>query len=440
MTQSNQTLIQRDIAHLWHPCTQSKDLETCPPVAVEKAAGSYLHLQDGSKLIDATSSWWCKSLGHGHPRLKAALIKQLDKFEHILLPNTTHDVIVNLSEKLTQLSNGLHKVFYASDGSCAVEIAMKMSLQARMIQGQNARQQFMCLENSYHGETGLAMSVTDASLFSGEFKACLPNNPVITGLPYVQNRHDPLWKDCGLYWARIEPNLNKHKDQLTAVIVEPMLQGAGGMKIYSQDFLNRLSAWCKQNDVHLIADECLTGIGRLGQAFASHFAKPDFICLSKGLTAGFLPMSAVLTHNTIYDLFSDDYSQGKTFMHSHTYSGNALAASVALEALSVMEDEAIYDQALRLEEKLAAGLTEIAEQTGLLENVRYLGALAAADIKVKNASDRAGFEVYQAALQHGALLRPLGNTIYWMPPLNISDDTLLELKEATLKSLNTLNP
>ena len=429
--------MRRDNQPIWHPCTQMKDLETCPPLEVTHASGSYLTLATGQRLIDATASWWCKSLGHGHPSLKAALTKQLDQFEHVLHSDTTNTTIFNLSKKLCDLSQCLDKVYYASDGACAVEIAIKMSLQARQIQGQSRRQKILYLENSYHGETGLAMSVTDGKLFSGVFNQCLPNNPVISGLPYLQDRRDPLWSDCEAYWAKIFPQLEEHSDQLSAVIIEPMLQGACGMKTYSLDFVRRLGKWCAEKRIHLIVDECVTAMGRLGVPFAFQMAdiQPDFVCISKGLTAGFLPMSAMLTHNGIFDIFYDDYSAGKTFMHSHTFGGNALAASVALATLQVMEEENIYSKAADLENILGKAMQEIAEETGLLKNVRYLGAMVAADLKIENSRERVGYAVYQAAIKHGALMRPLGNTIYWLPPLNIDFETIQSLKEITRRSL-----
>ena len=294
---------------------------------------SHLHLHDGRKIIDAISSWWCKSLGHQHPRLKRALLAQVEKFEHVILANTTNETIVHLTEKLAQLMPSLNKVMYASDGSCAVEMAMKMSLHARQIEGKHQRKLFIALENGYHGETAGALSVSDLGLYRAPYQDMLFDTKLILSLPYVTGAHDPLWSDCESHWEKIENQLKPFAESATAVILEPIMQGAAGMKIYSQDFLKRLRHWTHEHGIHLIADEIMTGIGRTGKMLACEHAniEPDFICLSKGLTSGWLPLSAMLTRSAIYDLFYDDYASGKSFLHSHTHSGNVLAASVAIE-------------------------------------------------------------------------------------------------------------
>ena len=333
-------LQSRDIRHVWHPCTQMKDHETFKLLEIIGARGCYLELRDGRRIIDAISSWWCKSLGHAHPRLKRAMLNQIEKFEHVILANTTNETIVTLSEKLSRLSPALNKVFYASDGSCAVEIAMKMSLHARHNQHDHQRQLFVALENAYHGETMGALSVSDVGLYRKPYLSSLLDVTFIHSVPYVTGESDPLWGDCELGWRHIEKQLTPISHKITAIIVEPIVQGAGGMKIYSQDFLRRLRVWTAQHDVHLIADEIMTGIGRTGKMLACEHAdiEPDFICLSKGLTSGWLPFSAVLTSDEIYQLFYADSEAGKSFLHSHTYSGNVLAASIAGEVLTIMEE------------------------------------------------------------------------------------------------------
>jgi adenosylmethionine-8-amino-7-oxononanoate aminotransferase len=429
-------LIKRDLKTLWHPCSQMKDYESFKPLIVRSALGSYIELSDGRKIIDAISSWWCKSLGHGHPRLKQALINQLEQFEHVILANTTNHNIINLSEKLCGLTKTLKKALYASDGSCAVEMAMKLSLHSRVLTGDLKRYTFMALSNGYHGETSLALSVSDLGIYKDAYKKILINTVVLNNIPYVKNRTDPLWEDCSEIWPAIEKQLEQHTETLTAIIIEPIIQGAGGMMIYSKDFLKRLRIWTKQHNVHLIADEIMTGLGRTGLPLACHHAdiEPDFLCLGKGLTSGFLPLSAVLTSDTIYNLFYDDYELGKSFLHSHTHSGNALAVSVALETLNILETENMYAQIQDTELLLAELMTEVAENTGKLKNIRYIGGVVAADLDPV-IHKRMGYAVYQQAVKLGALLRPLGNTLYWLPPLNTSKDTLYELKEITQKAI-----
>ncbi len=422
---------------IWHPCSQMKDYEVFPPVEVVGAQGSYIHLRDGRKIIDAISSWWCKSLGHQHPRLKQAMLRQSNQFEHVIFANTTYAVIEDLSEQLATLSPSLNKVFYAGDGSCAVEIAMKMSVHARQIEGRPERNVFVALENAYHGETMGALSVSDLGLYREPYRSlCFPVT-FLQDLPYVNTQNDPLWQDCAVYWQGVEAQLEVIADQVTAVIIEPIVQGAAGMKIYSQDFLRRLRAWTAKNGIHLIADEIMTGIGRTGKMLACQHAdiEPDFICLSKGLTSGWLPFSAVLTQQSVYDLFYADYAQGKSFLHSHTYSGNALGAALALETLTIMKEENICAHAQGLGQWMVAAMHDIARQTGKIHHVRQIGALVAADLVLKKESVRPGFALFQQAVQQGAWLRPLGNTIYWLPPLNTDVAVLEQLKVITQKIL-----
>lgn len=414
-----------------------KDYESRPPLKVSVTEGSYLTLSDGSNVIDATSSWWCKSLGHRHPKVVSAIKHQLDHCGHALLGNTTNTAIEQLSEKLCQLSPSLNKVLYASDGSCAVETALKLSLHTRQIQGDHKRSQFITLQNSYHGETIGAMSVSDTALYSKPYQSILFHSHIITSLPYVNTKNDPLWSDCSDYWQNIEPHLSAIADSVTAIIVEPIVQGAGGMKIYSQDFLTRIAYWAKQNNIHLIADEIMTGIGRTGTMLACEHAaiEADFVCLAKGLTSGCLPLSVALTTDVIYDHFYDDYASGKTFLHSHTHSGNTLAASAALAVLDVIESQQLCQRAQQLEHIMLESMNRIAAHTNKLHHVRGIGAIVAADIINEQQIPRLGYHICQKATELGALLRPLGDTIYWCPPLTIEDAILSKLAEITRKAI-----
>jgi adenosylmethionine-8-amino-7-oxononanoate aminotransferase len=437
---NTETLIEKDLSHVWHPCSQMKDYETFKPLVIDKAQGSYIHTHDGRKIIDAISSWWCKSLGHNHPRLKQAILRQLDKFEHVILANTTNEIITQLSEKLASLTQNLSKVFYAGDGSCAVEIAMKMSLHANQLLGNPSRNRFIALSNGYHGETIATLSVSDLGLYKKPYEPLCFDCYFVDDIPYVLGKDDPLWNDCSDYWPGIEKQLEPFINTATALIVEPIVQGAGGMLIYSQDFLKRLRQWCSANNVHLIADEIMTGIGRTGLPLACKHAgiEADFVCISKGLTSGWLPFSCVLTSNTIYNLFYDDYETGRSFLHSHTYTGNALAASVALETLQVMENQNIYSTVIANEKLLLDLMKSVAHTTGKLTNIRHIGAIVAADITTE--LPRVGYAIFQEAVKLGALLRPLGNTLYWSAPLNTSEKTLYELANITTQAItNTLS-
>lgn len=428
-------LQEKSLKHIWYPCSQMKDYEEFRPLVIKAAKGSYIELADGKKLLDAISSWWCKSLGHNHPRLKKAIIDQIEKFEHVILANTTHELIVNLSQELATLMPKLSKVFYAGDGSCAIEIAMKMSLHSRYINCDVKRNRFITLKDSYHGETIGALSVSDIGLYKAPYNTMLFQPYIIDMIPYVHSIYDPLWNDCSEKWNMLEKSLEIYIDSTTALIVEPIVQGAGGMKIYSKDFLNRLAKWAKKHNIHLIADEIMTGIGRTGKMLACHHAEiiPDFICLAKGLTSGWMPFSAVLTTDDIYNKFYDDFSSGKAFLHSHTYSGNALGVAVALETLNIIKEERLHTRDIN--QIMLKNMCEIKDKTGRLKNVRGIGGIVAADLITNDKTPRLGYLIYQAAIKAGILLRPLGNTIYWLPPLNITDEEIEELKNKTMQVL-----
>ncbi|MDP1603820.1 MAG: adenosylmethionine--8-amino-7-oxononanoate transaminase [Legionella sp.] len=429
-------LINSDLQHIWHPCTQMKDFEQCPPLVVHRAKGAYLYTDRG-EIIDGLSSWWCKSLGHGHPAIIAAMKKQLDAFEHVIAANTTHPALVELGEKLAQLSKKDH-VFFASDGSCAVEIALKLVLHANQIKGQPHRNEFIALTNGYHGETLGALSVSDTGRFKEPYEGYGVTCHFIDAAPYyVKSVKDSLWDDAEIAWQDTLVNLEKIKANVGGLILEPIIQGAGGMQCYSANFLKKLADWARANDIYLIADEIMTGMGRTGEWLASHHAKieADLICLSKGLTAGAMPLSCVLIDKGIYQLFYDDYNKGKSFLHSHTHSGNSLAVSAALATINTIESEGINQQAAELGQLMHRIFNQIASETHQLNNVRSVGAMVAADL-VELDNDRVGYRFYQEALKRGALLRPLGNTLYWLPPLNTPAHTIDKLAEITLNAIN----
>lgn len=427
----------------WHPCMPLPETEKYPPLAIESADGCLIRLKNGQTLIDGISSWWCKSLGHQHPRLRAALHKQSHQFEQVIFANTTYDVIEQLSDELTDLMPHLGHVFYAGDGSCAVEAAMKMSLHSRLITNEPKRSRFITLKNAYHGETIGALSVSDCGPYKQAYAPVLFDPIVIDNLPYVSGQADPLWQDAKNHWEKTHASLSTQAKNITAVMIEPIVQGAAGMKIISADFLSHLATWAQSQGIHVIADEIMTGMGRTGTMLACEHAqiKPDFICLSKGLTSGWLPFSCVLTQANIYDLFYR-CPPGKHFLHSHTYSGNALGAALALETLHIMRDESLCQRSQTMCATLEKLMQHIAHQTGALINVRHIGAIIAADLHpdlVKQNPSLAK-QITRRAITLGALLRPLGHTIYWFPPL-IMDSTLLQkLADITLQAiLDNLN-
>jgi adenosylmethionine---8-amino-7-oxononanoate aminotransferase len=446
-----QPLSTRDLLVNWHPASQMRDYQAFAPMQITSAKGSRLTLADGSELLDAISSWWCKSLGHGHPHLLTALQNQAQQFEHVIFANTTHENAVNLSERVLAMANGLPesawgpdaapgrqpghfgKVFYGDSGSCAVEIAMKMALQSQAQRGQTQRTQFASFANGYHGETTGTMSVGDYDIAISPFKSMLFPATLIGNLPYRSGPDDPLWQDASNQWPAIESQLDEVKNNLAAILYEPIMQGAGSMKLYSPDLLARLRTWAKANNVYLIADEIAAGMGRCGGMLASHLTKsqadstdlvlPDFAVLSKGITGGVLPLSLVLTTDEIYNHFDADYHEHKAFMHSNTYTGHALAIAVALAALDVYANENILDHVAAVGPRLKQSMDQLAASCDYLHNPRGCGMMAAIDIRNPDGSNldpskRTGYNIYQHAIKRGALLRPLVDTMYLLPPLN----------------------
>jgi len=437
-------LAERALKHIWYPCSQMKDYETFPPLHIVKAEGSCLYTADGCRIIDAISSWWCKTLGHAHPEIATAVNAQMRNFEHIIMANTCNETLVELSERVTNHTQGLDKVFYADNGSTAVEISIKMSLQYHLQSGMSAKKQFLALENGYHGETTLTLAAGDCELYSAPYSTIMPSIGKITGIPYTTHisgtESDKLKED---EWSVILEQLESAKEHLSGILFEPILQGAGGMLMYKPDFLKRLRAWADKNSVHLIADEIMTGFGRTGKMFACDHAEiePDFMCISKGLTAGWGPMAAVLTSNDIYDAFYGDYSSGKAFMHSNTYCGYSIAAAAALAALKIYERDDIINSVAKRSGELRERMECIAKETNALTNIRSIGFLVAADIidpetgKSFPKKERTGYKCYKNAVKNGVLLRPLGDAVYFLPPLNIKDDILDELAEKTELSI-----
>jgi len=448
-----------------------RDYVAFPPLVVTGARGVRLRLDDGREILDAISSWWCKALGHGHPRLVAALRAQQDAFEHVITANTTSAPLVRLCERVLAAANGLPasawgaaappgrqpghfgKVFLADNGSTAVEIALKMALQAQAQRGQPGRTRFVALENAYHGETAATLSVGDLDLYAAPYRAlCFPAGR-LTGLPYRTGPADPAWLDAGAEWPALAAELDRQADTLAAIVYEPVLQAAGGMRLYSPDLLRRLRSWADAHGVFLIADEIAAGMGRLGAILASHLvegggrtstaALPDFGVLSKGLTAGVLPLSAVLTTDAIYGLFDADYGDGRAFLHSNTFTGNALAVAVALAVLDVFADEDVLGRVAARGPGLVAALQKIAADRPYLRNVRGCGMVAAVDIRdtdgrALDPRRRTGWHVYREAVRRGALLRPLGDTMYLFPPLTATDDETGEMAAILGDSLDAI--
>jgi adenosylmethionine-8-amino-7-oxononanoate aminotransferase len=427
---SRKDLVARDLATIWHPCTQMRDHAgrdpNLPMIAIARGDGASLIDTDGNRYIDAVSSWWTNIFGHANPRIAAAVKRQLDRLEHVIFAGFTHEPAVELAEELIRIApRGLSRVFFADNGSSAIEVALKMSFHYWRNRGQPNKTRFVALTGSYHGETLGALSVTDVPLYRATY-APLLLDPIFVQSPDCYERAESeSWEfHSTRSLAHMRAALEKDAASISAVIVEPLVQCAGGMRMYHPAYLTGLRALCDQFGVHLIADEIAVGFGRTGTLFACEQARitPDFMCLSKGLTGGFLPLSAVLTNDDVYDAFYAEYTSGKAFLHSHSYTGNPLACSAALETLAIFRDEPVIERNRATSQHMAHRLREFADHAHV-GDVRQTGMIGAIEMVRDRASrapfasaDRRGLRVYRHALRRGVLLRPLGDVIYFMPP------------------------
>ncbi len=427
-------LLSRTRAAVWHPCTQMKQLEAAPPLAVARGEGAWLIDTEGNRYLDAISSWWVNLFGHCNPRINAAITDQLGKIEHVMLAGTTHEPVVALSERLAQLT-GLGHAFYGSDGASATEIALKMSAHYWRNHGRPEKNGFVSLKNGYHGETVGALSVTDIPLFKTTYEPLLRHTVQV---PTPDARLAEPGETAEAYALRcagaLEAHLAEHAATTAALIVEPLVQGAAGMAMYHRVYLSRARELCTKYQVHLIADEIAVGFGRTGSMFACEQAavRPDFICLSKGITGGYLPLSAVLTTDEVYAAFWGD-ATARGFLHSHSYTGNPLACSAALAVLDIFEhDNVIAANRVRAIE-FTRMLTELAGHPRV-RHFRHLGMIWAFDVADATPGFSARF--HQAALARGAFIRPIGSTVYVMPPYVTSADEMRALADAMLVCLS----
>ena len=442
----DRSLASRDRAHLWHPYTQM--LTQPPPLVIARGEGAYLYTEDGRKILDGISSWWVTIHGHSHPRLNEALAAQARELEHVIFAGCTHRPAVELAERLVEvLPPGLIRIFYSDDGSTAVEVALKIAWQYWQNLGDLARETFIGLDYAYHGDTVGAISVSVESSFTAPFKQLL--------FP-VARAHAPYCYRCPIGLERpgcqieclgsLESLLQERGPTVAGVLVEPMLQGVGGMIVWPAEFLAGVRRLCDRYDTLMIADEVLTGFGRTGRMFACEHAAvtPDIICLSKGLTAGYMPLGATATTEAVYEAFLSE-DRKKTFFHGHSYTANPLACAVGVASLDLFREEDVLARVHRLEEQLRAGLEPLRELP-TVGDVRVIGGVGVVELvsdrETKAAGgylDQIGPRLADAFLQEGLLIRPLGNLVYFMPPYAISDaDTAWALEKiaAVLKTIS----
>lgn len=443
-------LQQKDLQFIWHPCSQMKDYEDFKPIIIDHGKGVYLYDINGNEYIDIVSSWWCNLLGHCNPLINDSIKKQLDKLEHVIFANFSHEGAINLCEKLDKIvPDGLKKYNFSDNGSAAVECALKMAFQYQYQTGNTKKTKFMCFTEGYHGETIGALSVGSMDLYAKIYKPMLMDTIHITApdcyrCPYGKTRDNCLC-EC---FENAQMLFEKHADEVCAIIIEPLLQGSAGMRIYPPLYIKKLRKLCDEFNVLLIADEIATGFGRTGKMFAFDHAQvsPDIMCLSKGLTGGYLPMSITVTTDKIYDAFYDDYNNGKAFMHSHTYSGNPLGCAAALAVQDILQNQNILANAQKTASYLHQKLNQELLNHKNVGEIRHIGLINAIELvedkntkKAFDSNKRIGYQIYKEAVKNGLLLRPLGNVIYFNPPLIINNnqcDKAIEIcKNAIIKVL-----
>lgn len=439
IAQKNIDLLARSLSAVWHPCSQMKHYETFPLLPISRGKGVWLYDYDGKRYLDAVSSWWVNLFGHCNASINAALRDQLDKLEHVMLAGFTHEPVVQLSERLRALAPaGLGHCSYGSDGASAIEIALKMSAHYWRNTGQPLKTQFISLQNSYHGETLGALSITDVALFRDAYGPLIRQQATVIS---PDSRNAQSGESSEQYALRcaddLARHLRQHHEQLAALILEPLVQGAAGMAMYHPVYLKRASELCKEYGVHLIADEIAVGMGRTGTMFACEQADitPDFLCLSKGITGGYLPLSVVMTTDSVFHAFyADDTARG--FLHSHSYTGNPLACRAALATLDIFAQEDV----IATNRRKAQYLNEAAQSLRAhpaVKNWRNTGMIWAFEVE----SPHADFaqRCYMLALQKELLLRPIGKTIYFMPPYVITEPEMDHLLLTTVALVEQLS-
>ncbi|RUM61254.1 MAG: adenosylmethionine--8-amino-7-oxononanoate transaminase [Sulfurimonas sp.] len=428
---TNHHLMQEDLRYIFHPCTQMKDHETLPLIPIKQAKGAYIEDYEGNRYLDCISSWWVNLFGHSNATINAAIQEQLQTLEHVIFAGFTHKPAIDLARRLVALTPApLQKVFFADNGSSAIEIALKMSFQYFKNQGES-RPLFVSLQNSYHGETMGALAVSDTGLYKDIYTDILIKT-VQAASPALVGEDEAL--------ESMRRVLQAHEGKIASVVIEPLVQCAGSMQMYDAGYIRRLRALCDAFGVFLIADEVAVGFGRTGSMFAIEQAgiAPDFLCLSKGITGGYMPLSVVLFGNDIYNAFYCEYHEGKSFLDSHSYTGNTLACAAANAVLDIFEKEQIIEINKR-SIALIAQETQKFKALANVKEVRQRGMICAIELHGYAVSERIGLHVFQEALKQGVYIRPLGHVIYFMPPYCFTETELRYMIEVTYGVVNALS-
>ncbi len=427
---TNKDLMKEDLKHIFHPCSQMKDHETLPLIPIRKGYGAYIEDFDENRYLDCISSWWVNLFGHCNSYINNKISEQLQDLEHVIFAGFTHQPAISLAKRLVKLTpKPLEKLFFADNGSSAIEISLKMAFQYYKNKGQT-KPLFVSLQNSYHGETMGALAVSDTGIYKDVYEDILIKT-IQAKSPALHNEDEAI--------TSMREILEQNSQKICAVVVEPLVQCAGSMKMYKPSYLTRLRGLCDEFKVFLIADEIAVGFGRTGTMFAVEQANisPDFLCLSKGITGGYMPLSVVLFTNDIYDAFYCDYSEGKSFLDSHSYTGNTLACAVANAVLDIFEQENIIEKNQEKIEFIKKETQKFKELDNVLE-VRQTGMICAIELKGYESCDRIGLKVFKKALEQGVYIRPLGSVIYFMPPYIFTKEQLQTMIDVTYSIVKSL--
>lgn len=434
-------LQSKDLQYIFHPCSQMKDYEKLPPIVIKSGKGMYLTDEFGNQYMDCVSSWWVNLFGHANERINNVIFKQVQSLEHVIFANFSHEPAIELGEKLTAVvPKGLTKLFFTDNGSASNEVALKLSFQYHKQTGNPQKTKFISLTDGYHGETIGALAVGDIDIFTETYRPLIIESIKVKGPDCFRCPYGLKAKSCDAEcFEHMETALKEHHHEVAAVILEPMVQGVAGMKIYSPRYLQKLRELTDILNVHFIADEIAVGFGRTGKMFACEHAQvsPDIMCVGKGLTAGYFPMAITLMTDKIYNAFYADYFEGKSFLHSHSYSGNPIGCRIAVETLNIFKEQNILETIEKKGNYLREKALEIFENHPNIGEYRQIGMIGALEfVKNKESKElfdpmkRAGYEIYKIALKKGAVLRPLGNVIYFMPPYIITEaeiDRMLQI-------------
>jgi len=436
-------LQKKDLEYVFHPCAQMKDFEEIPPLVIKKGDGLYLIDEDGNRYMDCISSWWVNLFGHCNERINKIVTEQVNTLEHVIFANFAHEPAALLCEELTKvLPNGINKFLFSDNGSSCIEMALKLSFQYHLQTGNPQKTKFISLENAYHGETIGALGVGDVDIFTETYRPLIKEGRKVR-VPYVdsnlsQDEFTKLEDEC---IEELKELIIANHNEIACMIVEPMVQGAAGIKIYSARFLKAARDLTKKYNIHLIDDEIAMGFGRTGKMFACEHAgiEPDMMCIAKGLSSGYYPIAMLCITTEIFDAFYADYKDGKSFLHSHTYSGNPLGCRIALEVLKIFKEDNILETVNEKGTYLKNQMEKIFKNKPYVKDIRNIGLIGAIELKDDVAPGvRVGRKIYDIALKKGVFVRPLGNTIYFMPPYVITHEEIDKMLDVCEQSINEL--